>query len=178
MVIACLATAIAICTSGFELYLGGQRPVAPLGPHYEAIAFVKEVIDGDTLDIQIKKLDRSREGIAEGAEERLRLAGVDAPESYETGYNVAKEILHKLCPPGTTVYLDFDDLAKSRSGRPYRDLTGAERLLAVVYIRSGNRWVNVNAEVLRRGTRALPGHDWLKYAGLASEFNPYKWLRE
>lgn len=80
-----------------------------------------------------------------------------------------------LCPIGTEVLLDLDDLATYGAG-PYRDEFG--RLLAVVYVRSDDAWVNVNAELLRWGLRAHPHHDWLRYAHLPLEFDPHEWLAE
>ena len=107
---------------------------------YEVSRFCSFVVDGDTLDV---------DGVG-----RIRLAGVNAPEVDEPGYQEAKDFVKSKCL-GKVVGLDIDD-AK------HYDKYG--RVLAVVYI--GN--TNINAELLKRG-----------YAKVMyippSEFNPYSW---
>lgn len=119
-----------------------------LPPFIERTAVVLRVIDGDTLDLT--------------NEERVRLVGINAPELHppEPGALEAKEFLENLCPPGTLVGLNVDDM------KPH-DVYG--RTLAVVYVEVGENWVNVNAELLRRGLAEI------LYIP-PSEFNPYEWL--
>lgn len=149
------------------------------GPDHDVVGEVAEVIDGDTIDIIVMDVNGTKKGIWIGKEDTVRLAGgIDAPEFYENGYIKARDFLRSLLPQGSKIHLDLDDLAKSKTGCPYRDLTPSQRLVAVVYVRADNRWVNVNAEVLRWGRNVFPSRDWLAYTDIASEFNPYKWLEE
>ncbi|KXB08328.1 hypothetical protein AKJ58_00280 [candidate division MSBL1 archaeon SCGC-AAA385D11] len=149
------------------------------GPENDVVGEVVEVIDGDTINIIVTDVNGTKKGIWIGKEDTVRLAGgIDAPEFYENGYIKARDFLRSLLPQGSKIYLDLDDLAKSKTGRPYRDLTSSERLVAVVYVRVDNRWANINAEVLRWGQNVFPNRDWLAYTDIASEFNPYKWLEE
>jgi endonuclease YncB( thermonuclease family) len=142
------------------------------GLNIEVKGAVTYVGDGDTIHIKLTWVDRSREGIVVGASEKVRFAGIDAPELEDEGGSEARNLVLELCPEGSEVSLDLDDLATT--GGLYRDRYG--RLVAVIYVRKENVWINVNAEVLRWGQEAYPGHDWLKYAYLKSEFNPYEWL--
>jgi micrococcal nuclease len=121
-------------------------------PHIERIEIVSRVIDGDTIQLI--------------GDEKVRLVGIDAPEldskdPLERGKSIeAREFVNNFCPQGTEVGLDVDDLKKvDRYGRT----------LAVVYVKNGQVWINLNAELLR-----------LKLAEILymppSEFNPYRWL--
>lgn len=118
----------------------------------ERTAVVKKVIDGDTIELN------------DG--ERVRLVGINAPELYhdspEAGALEAKEFLENLCPPGSTIGLNVDDM------KPH-DYYG--RTLAVVYAFVEGEWINVNAELLRRGFAKI------LYIP-PSEFNPWKWLED
>jgi micrococcal nuclease len=110
------------------------------------------VIDGDTIHLD--------------GDEKVRMVGINAPELHSNSSDErrrayeAKEFVEKLCPTGTTIGLDVDDLERE-------DKYG--RTLAVVYVNIDGSWVNLNMELLRRG-----------YAELLyippSEFNPYKWI--
>ena len=152
-----------------------------VSPPYEVIATVTRVIDSDTIDVIIDNLLISRSGVFENADERVRFGGgIDAPETTppEPGGMEAAELVENLIPLGTTVYLDLDDeqyLNPDSQGQ-FRDKY--DRLIAVVYAEIGDRWVNVNAEVLRWGQEEYPDHDWLKYVYFISEFDPYGWLAE
>lgn len=109
------------------------------------------VVDGDTIRL-------------EGGE-KVRLVGVDTPELLSSDPDEkqraleAKQFTENFCQAGENVGLDVDDL------RP-RDDYG--RTLAIVYVEVDNFWVNLNAELLRRG-----------YARIMfispSEFNPHEW---
>lgn len=120
-------------------------------PIIERTAVVFRVIDGDTIEL-------------EGGE-KVRLVGIDAPELRSSDpvererAEGAKEFIDNLCPAGTEIGLNVDDLEP-------RDRYG--RTLALVYVRVENLWTNLNAELLRFGLAEilyLP----------PSEFNPYKW---
>ncbi|MDH3704967.1 MAG: thermonuclease family protein [Acidimicrobiia bacterium] len=96
-------------------------------PSDGANAIVEHVIDGDTIDVQI-----------DGATERVRLLGIDAPESVDRERPVqcfgpeASEELTRLLPPQTSVLLVRDLEARDRFGR----------LLAYVYRADDDLFVN------------------------------------
>jgi micrococcal nuclease len=117
-------------------------------PHIERTEIVDRVIDGDTIVLQ--------------GGEKVRLDGINTPEigpNEGPGGVEAKEFVENLCPPGTEVGLDVDDLE-------LKDHYG--RTPAIVYVEVDGAWVNLNAELLRVG-----------YAEVMfippSEFNPYEW---
>ena len=89
--------------------------------------YVKNVVDGDTIDVSFGIY-----GI-----QRIRLVGVDTPEWYEEGYEEAKEFVNKTCL-GKEVKLDVDD--REQYDRYYR-------ILAVVYVNN----TNLNEKLLREG---------------------------
>lgn len=108
------------------------------GPAGPGLATVKRVVDGDTLVVAI------------GAqEERVRLIGVDTPESVDPRRPVecfgkeASAFTASLVPEGTVVYLVRDVEARDRY----------DRLLAYVYRDDDDLFVN--AELVRQGY-ALP----------------------
>ena len=117
-------------------------------PRLERRGIVARVIDGDTLVVSGK---------------HVRLVGINTPElrpTPEPGALEAKQFVENLCPPGEEVGLDIDALEPK---------DGYGRTLAVVYVNVDNSWINLNAELLRRG-----------YAEVLyippSEFNPYDWI--
>jgi micrococcal nuclease len=75
-------------------------------------AIVERVVDGDTVDVRIGALT-----------ERVRLLGVDAPESVARHVPVqcfgaeASAALTDLLPPGTVVNIERDVEARDRYGR-------------------------------------------------------------
>ncbi len=118
-------------------------------PYIERTATVSYVVDGDTINLQ--------------GGEKIRLVGIDTPElgpPAENGAVEAKNFVENLCPPGTQIGLDVDDLEpEDRYGRT----------LAVVYVKMDGVWANLNAELLRRGLAEI------MYIP-PSEFNPYEWM--
>ncbi|MDI6642802.1 MAG: thermonuclease family protein [Candidatus Hodarchaeaceae archaeon] len=117
-------------------------------PYIERTATVSYVVDGDTIYL-------------EGGE-KVRLVGINTPElgpPAEPGAVEAKEFVENLCPSGTEIGLNVDDLKPT-------DRYG--RTLAVVYIRINGVWTNLNAELLRMGFAEV------MYIP-PSEFNPYEW---
>ncbi|HID60815.1 MAG TPA: thermonuclease family protein [Hadesarchaea archaeon] len=139
VVLVCVALIVGYSTSSPAQHLQGQ-------PHIEQIATVDYVVDGDTINLQ--------------GGEKVRLVGVDAPETSPSEGSKAREFIENFCPPGVVIGLDVDDLNQiDRYGRT----------IAVVYAKIEGFWVNLNAELLRRG-----------YAKIMfippSEFNPYKWF--
>ena len=98
-------------------------------------AVVRKVVDGDTIDI--------------AGGERVRLIGVDTPESVDPNRAAgcfgreASRFTAGLLPPGTEVRLVGDVEQRDRF----------DRLLAYVYRRADGLFVN--AELLRRGYAQL-----------------------
>ena len=76
----------------------------------------------------------------------IRLADIDAPESYESGYSDSTTAL-KAWVLGKTVYLDIDNLYET-------DIYG--RLVCVVYVTKGSNFINVNKALLDSEDAAVP----------------------
>jgi len=89
--------------------------------------YVKNVVDGDTVDVCFNIY-----GI-----QRVRLVGINTPEIGEDGYEEAKEFVNKTCW-GEEVKLDVDDMEQYD---PYY------RILAVVYVND----MNINEKLVREG---------------------------
>jgi micrococcal nuclease len=89
--------------------------------------YVKNVVDGDTVDVRF-----NISGI-----QRVRLVGINTPEIGEDGYEEAKEFVNKTCW-GEEVKLDVDDMEQYDSHY---------RLLAVVYVNGSN----LNEKMVREG---------------------------
>jgi len=93
---------------------GSDTSVAPAAPpvSYTANATVARVVDGDTIDVTLN-----------GTEERVRLIGIDTPETVKPNTPVqcygpeASEHTKELLPPGTPVYLERDLVARDDYGR-------------------------------------------------------------
>jgi endonuclease YncB( thermonuclease family) len=113
----------------------------------DKISTVTKVIDGDTFDISTG--------------ERIRLADVDSPEYYESGYSEAKAYLSNLID-GKTIYLDVDDIYTY-------DYNGkGSRLVCVAYVESdATHWINVNKALLDEGHAVI--------SNFYNEFSPYSW---
>lgn len=107
----------------------------------EANAVVKKVIDGDTVDVQL--------GGSGGPTERVRLIGIDTPESKKPDtppecFSLdAAAGTAQLIPPGTPVRLVLDVEERDRYGR----------LLAYVLRASDGLFVNL--ELARAGYAGL-----------------------
>ncbi len=150
--------------------LPGQLSV----PNFEAVGTETAVADGDTIYVSLTWVKRSTTGVEAGSYETVRFAGgIDAPEDpgEECGPE-ATEYVANLSPRGTEVLLDLDNRAIYGAG-PFRDIYG--RLLAVIYIRKENTWVNINAQELKWGMEACPSNNWDEYASMPSEFSLYEW---
>ena len=156
--------------------LSGSFLVKPaLKPWYEASGTVTAVHDGDTISVYVTWVHESVVGVYTARTESVRFSGgIDAPELGNPGGYQARDFIISLCPPGSYVYLDLDNYATGKG--PYRDIYG--RLLAVIYVKVGDSWININAELLRWGMQTYPTHNWLKYTYFSSEFDPYEWLEE
>jgi endonuclease YncB( thermonuclease family) len=142
----------------------------------EAEGAVDFVVDGDTIRISQVQTNQDIDNEI-GPTEYVRFARIQAPEEGESGYTESKNFVTQLIADGGNfVYLDLDNLAVSKTGRPFRDRSDYERLTAVVYVYVNNKLVNVNAETLIWGQANYPGNDWLKYISITSEFNHNDWL--
>jgi micrococcal nuclease len=89
--------------------------------------YVKNVVDGDTIDVHFNIC-----GV-----QRIRLVGINAPEIGEEGYEEAKEFLNETCM-WEEVKLDVDDMKQYDS---------YYRILAVVYVNE----TNLNEKMVREG---------------------------
>lgn len=165
-------------------------------PNYEATGRLLQVKDGDTVEVEILDVRVPHSGISKGREE-IRFARVDTEEldqeeaagkhdgelngmsqlEYEeTVYHrralEAKRLVWSVIKENSKVYLDFDDLAEGQG--PYYDSYRGNfgRLIAVVYVRNGDRWINVNARVLRKDYPALA-----EITSYTSEFSARRWLQ-
>lgn len=103
-------------------------PTPGSGPAADGDGVVTHVVDGDTLDVRVG-----------ATEERVRLIGVDTPESVAPERPVqcygaeASAYLASLIPEGTAVRLERDAVARDRFGR----------LLAYVYRAEDDLLVNL-----------------------------------
>ena len=102
---------------------------APGGPSADGgRGVVADVVDGDTVDVRIN-----------GTTERVRLIGIDTPESVDRERPVqcfgpeASAQTATLIPEGTAVRLERDDVTRDRYGR----------LLAYVYREDDDLLVNL-----------------------------------
>jgi micrococcal nuclease len=84
---------------------------------------VTQVVDGDTIKVD---------------SDSIRFALVNTPEVGEYGYGQAKDFIGKICPPGSTVLVDEDDLQTQGS---------YGRMIAVVYCNG----MNLNKAILDQG---------------------------
>lgn len=96
----------------FVALLGCSRQSAVAPEAEPGVAVVSAVVDGDTLAVRIA-----------GRDERVRLLGIDTPESVALDRPVqcygreASQALSGLAPPGTQVRLFLDEEARDRFGR-------------------------------------------------------------
>ena len=187
-VVACGSTGTAPATTEVDLTL-----VRVAEPRIEAEARLcgrsdhfLGVPDGDTLDVVLTRIvDEAAHGEAKCAACRaaqardrdvhghtqLRLGGgIDAPEADAIGGRETREVLLALLGSGRALYLDIDDGAR---GCPQHAHSGRDvhcRLLAKVYVRAGETYVDVNATLVAWGQQHYPRHDWLRYASKPTEF--------
>ena len=89
--------------------------------------YVKNVVDGDTIDVHFNIC-----GI-----QRVRLVGINTPEIGEEGYEEAKDFVNTTCW-GEAIKLDVDD--KRQYDTHYR-------ILAVVYVNE----TNLNEKLVKEG---------------------------
>lgn len=108
-VVASLVLSSVACACSAE-GVPAQRVVAGAGRG--AVATVVHVVDGDTLDVRVA-----------GQVERVRLLGIDTPETVKPGTPVqcygpeASNRTKRLLPPGTSVLIQRDQEARDRYAR-------------------------------------------------------------
>lgn len=95
---------------------------------------VTAVVDGDTFDMRIG-----------GTVQRVRINGIQAPESSWCGGKEAKKGLKSLLPKGTKVRLAS---IKAGSGNAP---TGVWRLKRTVHVKRSGKWVDIAPSLLSRG---------------------------
>ena len=144
------------------------------------------VLDGDTLDVVVTRIADERAHaelrctaclVAQRVERQVhghtqvRLGGgLDAPEARETGGRETREFLLGLLGSTQTLYLDIDDGARGCAAHVHPGRDNHCRLLAKLYVRRGDTYVDVNATLVRWGRAHYPHHDWMRYANKPSEF--------
>ena len=107
---------------------------APAPGELEANAIIDDVIDGDTVDV-----------IITGREERVRLIGIDTPETKKPNSPIecfgpeATAFTEALLPIGTPIYIERDVVNRDDFGR----------LLGYVY--RADDGIFVNYEIMRQG---------------------------
>lgn len=128
-VVAVLAAGLAVLAGVAVLVARGgvADGAAPAAPRAPDEAVVVEVVDGDTLTVRFG-----------GGDERLRLIGIDTPESVATdrpdecfGREASERLAH-LLPVGTTVRVERDVEPRDRY----------DRLLGYVYRTGDGLFVN------------------------------------
>jgi micrococcal nuclease len=93
------------------------------------VGTIVDVVDGDTIDITTNNITK-----------RVRLIGINTPETKhptkktECYGKEASEYMVKLLPKGTKVNLVYDKETTDKYGR----------VLAYIYVRSNNMFVNLN----------------------------------
>jgi micrococcal nuclease len=113
---------------------GGRSSAPTTTALRSANAVVTYVVDGDTIDVRMVG------GDVDGREERVRLIGIDTPETKKANTPVecfgleATEFVRQLLPDGTPVYLERDVEPRDDYGR----------LLAYVYRVDTGRFVNLD----------------------------------
>ena len=126
-----LALLVYVLLSGGDSEPSGDA--SPVEPASSLTAPVTDVVDGDTIEVEI-----------DGETEDVRYIGVDTPESVKPGepvqcYGLEASHLNERLVGGERVRLTFD--------AEQRDVYG--RLLAYVRVTGGGPFVN--AELVRRG---------------------------
>lgn len=132
------ATTVAACRSGDDPW----RAAATVATVVEVNAVVVGIVDGDTIDVVLA-------ATAGGSRQRVRLIGIDTPETKRPGEPVecfgpeATAFITALLPAGTPVRLERDVEGRDAYGR----------LLA--YVRRGADGLFVNEAIVRSGHARL-----------------------
>lgn len=136
-----------------EQSVSDETPAPDVEPFKHA-AQVASHVDGDTLEVRYQ-----------GVAERIRVLGVDTPETYpeaEPFAKAAQVFTRKATPKESDVGLEFDDAdcANSNPASSCRDVYG--RLLAYIRLADAR---DLGAELLTRGlARVYRYADFLRFA--------------
>lgn len=105
--------------------------------------FCVKVVDGDTIDVSIIKEENNELSYQDTT--RIRLVGVNTPEIGDSGYEVSKEFLEKICfgknKEPKRLYLKIDE------NRLYDRNSESKRLRAVLIYNNKN----INEVLLKEG---------------------------
>lgn len=115
---------IALVASWFTPRPGGDGPAGP-GSALE-LAAVERVVDGDTLVVRL-----------DGAVERVRLIGIDAPEQARPSDGIAAEC---WASEATEAHATLVDGSEVRLERDVSDRDRFGRLLRHAWVRVGGEW--------------------------------------
>jgi micrococcal nuclease len=142
LVVAVVATFVAVATAGASMLIARARSGPALGP---GEGVVLDIIDGDTIEVRLAN-----------GNERVRLLGIDTPETVDPSRPPecfgaeASARTHELLPAGTLVVLERDVEPRDHFGR----------LLAFVFRRRDRLLVNrqLLAEGLATPLTIAPNH--------------------
>jgi endonuclease YncB( thermonuclease family) len=119
------ASAIAATTTTSTL--AAAEPSLPQTVLEPGMATVASITDGDTIRVLL----------ADDSNEPVRLIGIDAPESYESGYADSKDFLAGLLEDGQVVLLVSDVSDRDRFGRLLRYIYVGETFINEEMVESG-----------------------------------------
>ncbi len=125
--------------------VAAQDVPAPIPPADGELAFVIDVIDGDTIRVD-------REG---GASERVRYIGIDTPE-------IAHQPGETDEPWGRQATEANEDLVGDRLVLLERDVSDTDRydrLLRYVWVEDEDGWLMVNGELVERGLAEVRAYE-------------------
>ena len=116
--------------------------------------YITRIVDGDTIHTATLK---------------IRLSLTNTPETYQEGFNEATEFTKKLCPVGSEILVDQDDLQRvDQYGRVLAKVYCGDKLLNFELLYNGH------ANILTQycSTSEFSGEAWAKRYGCAYEEPP------
>ena len=116
--------------------------------------YVTRIVDGDTIHTATLK---------------IRLSLTNTPETYQEGFNEATEFTKKLCPVGSEILVDQDDLQRvDKYGRVLAKVFCGDKVLNSELLYNGH------ANILTQycSTSEFSGEAWAKRYGCAYEEPP------
>lgn len=137
-------------TSSDQPSQGNVSPTNCLGTAECFTDYVTRIVDGDTIHT---------------ADTKIRLSLTNAPETYEAGYNEATEFTKMLCPVGSKILVDQDDLQrKDQYGRILAKVYCGDKLLNSELLYNGH----ANILTLYCSKSEFSGEAWAKRYGCDS----------
>jgi endonuclease YncB( thermonuclease family) len=117
--------------------------------------YITRIVDGDTIHT---------------ADKKIRLSLTNAPETYEDGYNEATEFTKMLCPVGSKILVDQDDLQlKDEYGRILAKVYCGDKLLNSELLYNGHARILT----LYCSKSEFSGEDWaIRYGCESSRIQP------